>query len=130
MNGTNTSRLAGKVNAWLPPILYAAMIFALSSRNYETIHLVHGTDKLVHLLLYGVFGYLLLRAFHREGQRQSRNLWVLLMVVLYGISDEWHQSFVPGRSVEVLDVLADGLGGVLAVICVNVADRLGWKIWF
>jgi VanZ family protein len=33
--------------------------------------------------------------------------------MLYGVSDEFHQYFVPGRSVEALDVLADALGGLL-----------------
>ncbi|NOY54080.1 MAG: VanZ family protein [Deltaproteobacteria bacterium] len=106
------------------------MIFLLSSQSFETVHLKHGTDKLVHLFLYGGFGYLLLRAFHQDGQWTGRDAWVILIVVLYGISDEWHQSFVPGRSVEALDVFADALGGVSAVIFGNVADRLGWKIWF
>jgi len=129
MSEAKKPRRLGRIDAWLPPVLYAVMIFMLSSRNYETIHLEHETDKLVHLLLYGGFGYLLLRAFHKDGLRPGRNAWVVLIVVLYGVSDEWHQSFVPGRSVEVLDILFDGLGGVSAVIFGNVADRYGWKVW-
>jgi len=129
MSEAKKRRPFGWIDTWLPPILYAIMIFLLSSRNYETIHLEHETDKLVHLLLYGGFGYLLLRAFHKERPGSARNVWVLLIVLLYGVSDELHQSFVPGRSVEVLDILFDGLGGVLAVIFGNVADRMGWKIW-
>lgn len=130
MSEAKTTRRFGRTGAWLPAILYAVMIFMLSSRNYETIHLEHQTDKLVHLLLYGGFGYLLLRAFRKDGTWTRRNVRVLLIVVLYGISDEWHQSFVPGRSVEFLDVLFDGFGGVLAVLFGNIADRFGWKIWF
>jgi VanZ family protein len=48
-----------------------------------------------------------------DGYRQRQLWWVALAVMLYGVSDEFHQYFVPGRSVEALDVLADALGGLL-----------------
>lgn len=39
----------------------------------------------------------------------------IFFCILYAISDEFHQAFVPGRSVSALDVLMDGVGSVLAV---------------
>jgi VanZ family protein len=43
---------------------------------------------------------------------------------LYGASDEWHQSFVPGRMVEVADWLADSIGGVIgAVVAARFFNR-------
>jgi VanZ family protein len=47
------------------------------------------------------------------GRAVAAGAW--LAVVAFGISDEWHQSFVPGRSADVLDVLADAAGGALGV---------------
>lgn len=40
-------------------------------------------------------------------------MYAFLFSFLYGLSDEWHQSFVPGRQVELGDLLADGIGGFL-----------------
>jgi VanZ family protein len=117
------------LNAWLPPLLYAGMIFLLSSRNYQNIHLEHQTDKLVHLLLYGGLGYCLLRGYRKDGRWARPRLWTILLVVLYGISDEFHQSFVPGRDTEFMDVVFDGLGGLLALCVTTAADRFGWRIW-
>jgi len=44
---------------------------------------------------------------------------VVILCVLYGISDEYHQSFVPGRSPDLLDIRNDTIGAVLAMIVVR-----------
>lgn len=74
-----------------------------------------GQDKLFHLVVFGILGFLLMGSLQSspDGYRQ-RQIWlVTLVVMLYGISDEFHQHFVPGRSVDVYDVLADAVGGLL-----------------
>ncbi len=48
---------------------------------------------------------------------------VLTVTILYGISDEFHQSFVPGRQPSWYDVLADGLGGLLGVLAVALQTQ-------
>ena len=69
----------------------------------------------------------LIRALKAEGlfpQLKSRATYVtLLLVALYGASDELHQFFVPGRSVDFFDWLADFLGGVLCVLVVSYLSR-------
>jgi len=117
------------LDLYLPPVCYAGLIFLLSSRNYPSVNLSHGLDKVVHLSLYSGFGYLVLRALRRTYQPRQAKLLCLMIVFLYGITDEFHQSFVPGRSFEVLDMASDGLGGVLAVVICSLADRYGWPIW-
>ncbi len=73
-------------------------------------------DKIEHLILYGVLGLILYRAlFFTRGSSSNLSFVVILIVVLYGISDEIHQSFVPLRSPEVMDVVFDGLGGLVAL---------------
>ena len=87
----------------LPAVVYAALIFYLSSIPGRDVPHVGINDKVLHFILYAVFGILLMLACPR--------FWIAVGVgLLYAVSDEWHQSFVPGRAVEVLDVCADVAG--------------------
>ncbi len=97
---------------WLPVIAWAALIFALSSVPDLGTGL-GGWDlvlrKLAHAAEYAVLGSLLLRATG----------WVGLAVVLglaYAVSDEIHQTFVPGRAGAPLDVVIDAVGVACGVL--------------
>jgi VanZ family protein len=72
---------------------------------------VPGFDKVVH---FGVFGALATAAVRLVPGRHAG--WVLVGVSLFGASDEWHQSFTAGRSVELADWIADALGATVAVL--------------
>jgi VanZ family protein len=97
---------------WLPAIAWAAVIFLLSAQSRLPVDLAHQSDKLVHFLAYALLGALLAR-----GQSAAAVPAVVAMVlgVVYGASDEWHQSFVPGRSVSAVDWLADSAGAIAGV---------------
>ena len=71
-------------------------------------------DKVIHLGAYFVMGILAWRAF--IPRYPNPVLLTLLFCSIYGISDEWHQSFINGRSPEIADWVADTVGGALAVI--------------
>jgi len=80
-------------------------------------------DKLVHLLVYAVLGVLFLIPL--SGGRWSRvtlmtSTVAVILSLLYGISDEVHQSFIPDRSPDVIDILADTLGASTGVALVLV----------
>ncbi len=104
---------------WLPLALWAALIFALSSVPDLTsgTFLFKHSDKLAHLALYLPLGWLLARAFHVEPapSDRSRALWVGVIGALYGLSDEWHQAFVPGRHPDFWDWLVDSLAVALGI---------------
>jgi VanZ family protein len=71
-----------------------------------------GADKLVHAGMYGVLGALLARAV--GGATPPRTLGRLLLgVLLFAVVDEWHQRFIPGRSADALDVVADVAGATV-----------------
>ena len=74
-----------------------------------------GQDKLFHLVVFGILGFFVMGSLPaaRDGYRRRQLWWVALAVMLYGVSDEFHQHFVPGRTVEFFDVVADALGGLL-----------------
>jgi VanZ family protein len=76
------------------------------------------SDKLAHMGAYAVLGVLVVFGFAgRLPVRLTSRLAVLTVLVttLYGVSDELHQMFVPGRSADVYDVMADAAGAIAAV---------------
>ncbi len=99
---------------WLPAAMWAALIFFLSSLPDVTpdITLFPHSDKLAHVVMYGPLGYFLMRAtaHHPGGLRRHPLRWAIILGVLYGLSDEIHQAFVPGRTMDLLDWFADGIG--------------------
>lgn len=75
-----------------------------------------GQDKLLHLIAYAVMAILACRAF--AGLPRLRGGFLVFMAgflfaVLFGLSDEWHQSFNPDRMADRWDLVADGVGALL-----------------
>ena len=107
---------AAVATAWAPAIAYMALIWMLSSLtlNVRLSELPLG-DKGVHLVEYGVLGFLVahasMRTWPHRGLARTFALAVFV-TVLWGLLDEIHQAFVPGRSSEALDLVADGAGAV------------------
>lgn len=105
----------------LPVTLVMGGIFYLSHQPGDSLSLpnIVNIDKVLHCLAYAVLGLSFLFALPPQWRRQRPipvGVAVVLFCVLYGISDEFHQSFIPGRSSSGGDVLADGVGGFLAAI--------------
>jgi VanZ family protein len=100
-----------------PAILIGGGIWVLSSQST----LPHpkgilGFDKFQHFLAYFVLSAALGLWFSRESWQKRRFRTVIITILLasfYGIIDEVHQSFVPGRNCTVWDWLADTIGAVL-----------------
>ena len=104
---------------WFPIILYCLLIFVQSSRPSPDITPDWPyVDKVLHFTAYALLGALFLRAFKTTRIKHHLKLIFVLSVLfsaLYGISDEIHQSFVPYRTADYRDVLADILGSILGV---------------
>jgi VanZ family protein len=105
------------LSLWLPVVLWAALIFTLSSIPDLGTGL-GGWDlvlrKAAHAAEFAILGFLLLRAL-------GRDVPALAAGIAYAASDELHQAFVPGRQGSVLDVLVDAIG---VAVGVYVARRL------
>jgi VanZ family protein len=111
--------MSTRVSTWLPVVVWAAVIFTLSSIP----HL--GTDlgvwdtilrKGAHTLEYAILGALLLRALGREAP-------AFLAGVAYAVTDEIHQHFVGGRHASPVDVAIDCAGVLLGILVFQAARR-------
>jgi len=104
--------LSSALRLWAPVIVWAAVIFALSSvpdlgTGLGTWDLV--LRKIAHACEFALLGALLLRALGDERAAFVGGL-------LYAISDEVHQLFVPGRAGSPIDVAIDSLGVAVGVL--------------
>ena len=103
---------------WLPVIIWAGGIFILSSFSEfpSEIQPIVSFDKFWHTLVYAGLGFLLVRAFDKGAKDKFKNnfrLIALICAILYGVSDEFHQHFVPERTMSVFDLIFDGVGAFL-----------------
>jgi len=82
--------------------------------DFKGLNSNHYIRKNAHFFIYLIFGILTSIALRKNGVVGVRSMvLVLLICILYSISDELHQAFVPGRGPQIKDVLIDGAGAVV-----------------
>lgn len=105
---------------WVLVIAWMGLIFYLSSRS--DLPTPNGLSAEVeailgHLTMYAVLAALVANALADSGISSVRRLiYAFVFAVLYGVSDELHQSFVPGRNPDIFDLMVDGVGACLGLI--------------
>ena len=115
------------VRQWRPPLLWAAFILVVTSIPGADLPRVdfHASDKLVHATMYGIFAWLASRSLLRTGRPMR---FVIMLVVVgiaaFGALDEWHQQFIPGRSMELFDWMADTSGAIIGAFTAVMALRV------
>jgi len=114
----NTPSESGKlIKFWFPVIIYSGIIFYGSSLpNLRPPIDGNNVDKICHIGEYIPFGFLIARGlFHTKTGFSAGRLIGLatFWAFVYGLSDEFHQSFVQGRTSSLEDVLADVIGACL-----------------
>jgi len=107
------TRVTRQLISWAPAIGWATVLFLLSSLSDSDLSTFSFSfpfdDKVIHLALYSVLGGTL--QFGWLNSRSGMAHWTLIAIgIIYGVSDEWHQSFVPGRNPSIADLLADAIG--------------------
>lgn len=110
-----------RVALWAPFVAALGVVFWLSSLSQVPVP-PQIWDKLLHAVGYAGLGVLAMRAFH-GGLVRPRPIPTLLAgltVILWGISDEFHQSFVPGRDASARDVVADAVGFAIGAIATGL----------
>ena len=110
----------------VPLLTMMGTVFLLSHQPGSVFYLPHfcGADKLAHIGLYGVMAASAVFAFPdtvRKRKRVTVAVITVIFCIIFGISDEFHQSFIPGRDASFGDVAADTAGALLLVA--------GWVIF-
>lgn len=111
---------------WAPPLLQMAAIFVASS--IPDVPAAPGgiSDKVIHAVVYAALAALVLRALadgRWPGVTGARAVAAVLVAFGYGITDELHQTQVPNRHAELLDLVMDGVGAAAAA-----GALWGWSI--
>ena len=107
-SAVNTSKIIRPLLLWLFP--------NLSEERLAVIHFL--TRKAAHFTEYAVFGLLAYRAFFASSHAFLRRFWFwtgILLIMIYALLDEYHQSFVPSRTASIYDSLIDVVGGLTAL---------------
>ena len=111
--------------AWLPPLLWACGLLLLSAQPADRLpsSALWNIDKLVHALLYAALGALSGRALAvRSSPRRAARLAVAATAVglaVFGLVDEWSQSFTPGRMSSAADAVADAIGACAGLLAAS-----------
>ena len=141
-----------KILSWTAVILWMALIFYLSHQPaadsnelstgiteviIQTIEKVapnmeldirslnHIVRKNAHFFAYLVLGVLVINALRVNGVKGYRSIALALGIcILYAISDEVHQLFIPGRSCEVRDVIIDAAGASVGIVVYLVVGKV------
>jgi VanZ family protein len=122
------------VSIWyrfIPMVLVMGIIFYLSHQSGDSLGLpdIPFFDKLIHALVYGVLAATVWYAVPRQIISVFPwRVWagVVLFCLLYAISDEFHQSFIPGREPDAMDIVADMVGAVTVSLVHICLIRCQW----
>ena len=117
---------------WIPVILWGTLIFTLSTSAFSAASTSKVIDPILRLVIpgisaaavdvchmlvrkaahfteYGILFWLLVR-----GPMAQRPYLALMLCVVYALTDEGHQSFVPGRTASLYDVALDSSGALFS----------------
>jgi VanZ family protein len=102
---------------WFAVVAWMALIFYMSAQ--PTLPLLaniagEAESLLGHFMEYGVLALLLRWALGGVGVKRAA-LWAFALAVMYALTDEFHQHFVPGRHMDPVDLLTDAAGAALAL---------------
>jgi VanZ family protein len=116
LSGSNTGGVLVRPVLWLFP--------HASERTVSIYQFV--MRKTGHLSEYFIFAVLAARVFRTSAREFLRRRWFwasLLLVMIYSLSDEFHQSFYPSRTASIYDCMIDSVGGLIALVVLAVRKQ-------
>jgi VanZ family protein len=117
------SRTLRSLFRWALVVLWMAVLFHFSSMSQRPstpgLHGFRWDDKLQHAGAYAILGALVWWAL-ADMKALRRAIVAVLISAAYGIADELHQSFVPGRECSLFDWVTDAAGATIAVLLLLV----------
>ena len=113
--GSESSNLSNGVLSFLSSIIHISL-------DNQLFHLL--IRKLAHLTVYLILGVLLINLFKQYQKITKKKIIIMILLcMLYAISDEFHQSFVANRSPMVIDVLIDTLGSTIGIYLYKIVKK-------
>ena len=108
---------------WLPVFVWSGLIYLFSSHAVPSATQIYWGDfiikKSAHIFEYGLLALLWYRALKQSGVKKKTSAIVgLILAICYGITDEYHQTFTPGREPRIRDVVFDTIGATAALYIV------------
>ncbi|MEW5758180.1 MAG: VanZ family protein [Candidatus Omnitrophota bacterium] len=109
---------------WLPFFIWSGFLYYLSSRPayFFPKTNIPFSDKIVHVFEYIVFSILLFRAL-KAYIKNFKYIFIIFIVlyctVVFGMIDELHQAFVPGRNAAMPDLVSDMLGAIIGITLIR-----------
>lgn len=114
---------------WLPVLMWAGVIFALSAtpnlRVAQAADLDFVVRKAGHMAVFGVLAVLVWRALAYSAVRRAM-VWSLVLTAAYAATDEFHQAFTSGRHPSPVDVGIDSAGALLFLLALTLWLRGRW----
>jgi VanZ family protein len=110
-------------------VLFVEVLTSLPGSALPNIELPFRYDWVAHFCMYGVLGVLLARAARVSGWPWRWLVLVALGISVFGVLDELHQLFIPGRSAEVSDWLMDTAGSATGIVTFALAMRYDFWRW-
>jgi hypothetical protein len=114
---------------WLPALLWMAAIFFLSGQTGDDMGVLIPIFQQLfpsmtdfnwgHFIAYFILAWTFYVGLGAYGSFRIKAA-VIIMCLVYGITDEYHQSFVPGRSPDIMDLRNDTIGAALAMLAVSI----------
>lgn len=113
-------RLKTLLNLWIPVLFWMVLIFSLSSIQVGSTSEFYWKDfvvkKTAHIFEYGILATLVYRALINSKIEKKKAMWYsVLFAFIYGLTDEFHQSFTPGRGPKFTDALIDTTGASIFI---------------
>jgi VanZ family protein len=115
---------------WVPSMIWMAVIFYFSSRTgndlggwldgiRQWLPFMEGFDW-GHFVSFCILAWTYLYGLDRGELRLRSKVLAVLLCLLYGLTDEYHQSFVPGRTPDVMDLRNDTIGAAVGMLIVSI----------
>ena len=121
----STGAYSSSVTGWLLAQLLLSLHIHLTPQTFASIHFL--IRKLAHVSEYAMFGLLLYHSFvprHPESWHTRSALGAVVIAGLFSLTDEYHQSLVPGRTASIKDCGIDTLGALVGILLLYAGRRL------
>lgn len=112
----STGRFSGARSQSFLRVLFDLLGFHISPNSLDLVNSI--LRRGAHLMEYAILGYLVYRSFANAGSPLRVGAWCVVAASLYSLTDELHQSFVPGRHASLIDCGVDALGAAIAMALV------------